>query len=96
MCAGKTEAGGAPELQIHLGNKDAYGLAYRFVAQGDIVSRSEPPEYLVAERVEYGDAIVRPVSLTLHDGTTVPAEAPAFEDTLRQLVKTAAQRRRAD
>ncbi|HEY2573987.1 MAG TPA: phosphate ABC transporter permease PstA [Verrucomicrobiaceae bacterium] len=87
-------AGGAPELQIHMGNKDAYGLAYRFIAQSDIVSRSEPPEYLVAERVEYGNAIARPVSLTLHDGTTVPAEAPEFENSLRQLVNTAAQRRR--
>jgi len=87
-------AGGARELQIHTGNKDVYGLAYRFLAETDIASRGEPPDYLVVGRVEYGDAILKPVSLSPAGGAPVPADAPAFDEKLRQLVRDAARQRR--
>ncbi|MCE9518002.1 MAG: phosphate ABC transporter permease PstA [Verrucomicrobia bacterium] len=90
----QVQAGGAKELQIHTGNKDVYGLAYRFVAETDIVSRSEPPGYLMVGRIEYGNAILQPVSLVLGDGTTVKADATTFDDRLQSLVKEAAARRR--
>jgi phosphate transport system permease protein len=90
----QTTAAGSRELQIHTGNKDVYGLGYRFRAEADIGSRSEPPDYLVIERVEYGNAIIKPLSLALGDGSVLEAGAPGFAASLGQLVKAAAQRRR--
>ncbi len=87
-------AGGRCELQVHTGNKDVYGLAYRFLAVTGIESRNEPRDFLVIERVEYGNAIARPVSLVLADGSILASDAPAFDEKLSQLVKAAAERRR--
>lgn len=85
--------GGARELQIHTGNKETNGLAYRFLAEADIASRSEPPDYLVVDRLEYGDAILKPVSLAFGDGAIAPADAPDFDTRLRGLIAGAARRR---
>jgi ABC-type phosphate transport system permease subunit len=74
------------EIQLFTGNKDAYGLAFRFLDAREIVSQEMPPTLLVAERMEYGDAIFHPVTLRLADGREIPAEAAGFEAELRKVV----------
>ncbi len=89
------KADGATELQLHVGNKDAYGLGYRFVAQSAIISESMPEDIMVAERIEYGNAIFHPVLLVMKQGGTLVATAPEFENKLRLLVEEAKQRHKS-
>jgi phosphate transport system permease protein len=74
------------ETQLFVGNRDAYGLAFRFFNQGDILSVSYPENLINAERVEWGNAIFQPVALH-HDDREIPAEDPDFDRTLRRLVR---------
>lgn len=90
----QVRADGAHELQLHIGNKDAYGLGYRFVSRSEIVSESEPKDIMVAERIEYGNAILHPVSLEMKQGGTLAATSPEFESNLLRLVVGAEQRRK--
>lgn len=49
------------EWQIFTGNRDAYGYSYKYVNAADITKVEHPPEMMVIERLEYGDAIGYPV-----------------------------------
>lgn len=88
------DAGGdlIPELQFFVGNRDAYGFGFRYVDQADVAARTYPENFLVAERLEYGNLMGYPVALKLADGT-VAADAPDFRERLRALVKEANERR---
>jgi phosphate transport system permease protein len=41
-------------LQVRLGNRDLYGLDFRWISQSDIAARSVPPDAVLVERQEYG------------------------------------------
>lgn len=83
------------EYQFFVGNKDAYGFSFKFV-NADAVERLRYPESLMlAERMEYGDAIFEPLRLVLADGSEIPQDEPAFDVELRRLVREAAERREA-
>ncbi len=80
------------EIQVFLGNKDAYGLMFRFVNQSDIQSVLFPRDIMKIERLEYGDAIGVPLELLLEGGDTLAASDPRFEPALERLVREADRR----
>lgn len=43
-------------IQLKVGNRDAYGLDFRWLDEADIESRDRPGEAVVFERLEWGDA----------------------------------------
>ncbi len=81
-----------PELQLFVGNRDAYGFGFRYVDQSDIAGQTYPNEIIVAERVEYGDLIGYPVALKV-DGEVITADAPGFRERLKALVAESNRRR---
>ena len=83
------------ELQLFIGNRDAYGQSFRYFREDDIVERSFPENIIRAERRSEGDGIFYPLRLRLDDGTEVDAEDAEFEDTLSRLVGEARSRRSA-
>lgn len=84
---------GAREWQLFLGNKDAYGLAFRFVDLGQIAACERPRGVMRIERLEYGPALGFPVALQLKDRPPIPADAAEFRPELERLVAEAARRR---
>ena len=92
------DAGDEPpqrEYQLFVGNKDIYGFGYKFIDHAEIAGESRPADVIVAERLEYGNAIFRPKELRLADGTVLPAAATAFDRTLAGLVRESNDRRAA-
>jgi len=83
----------AEELQLFVGNRDHFGFSYKFINVDDIVSESMPEGLMQMERLEYGDALVYPVSVTLESGETIVAAAPEFRKVLQGLVDECADRR---
>ncbi len=81
------------EIQLFLGNKDAYGFAFRFLRKDDITGTTYPEGLITAERLEYGDAIFYPGEIRTASGTVIPADDPAFPASLRDLVEEGNDRR---
>lgn len=81
------------EYQLFVGNKDIYGFGYKFIDNAEIVGETLPTDVIVAERLEYGNAIFRPKELRLNDGSVLPATAPGFDTTLAGLVRESNKRR---
>ncbi|HSP05655.1 MAG TPA: phosphate ABC transporter permease PstA [Acidobacteriota bacterium] len=91
--AAAVTGGGRMESQFFVGNKDQYGFTFKFVDSGDIVRTEEPPDILMVERMEYGNAIGFAKSLEVKGQTALPATDPQFQGRLEQLVEEAAARR---
>ena len=81
------------EYQLFVGNKDVYGFSYKFIDHSEIVSESRPPEIVVAERLEYGNAVFVPKQFNLADGSIVAVGDPAFQSTFERLVSEGNKRR---
>lgn len=81
------------EWLFYMGNKDAIGNAFRYINEGDIVSQKRPEDLFIAERMGYGNAIFRPVSLSTTNGKTIAATDPAFRATLDKAILEANTRR---
>jgi phosphate transport system permease protein len=80
------------EWQLFTGNKEAYGAMFKYIDAADIKSVSYPASIRVAERMEYGNAIFYPVSLTTTDGEHITADAPEFEASLETAIREVRQR----
>lgn len=93
--AANAAAAAAPqeEYQLFVGNKDAYGFTFKFIDAAEIAGRSWPEEIIVAERLEYGNAIFTPRELQLADGRRLAAADPGFGAELRRLVREGNARR---
>lgn len=92
--AGRAEARqDATEWQVMVGNKEAYGLGFLYLDYADIVRVSTPPDLLVIERLEYGDAIGVPTALLVKGEDPIPSTQPAFVARLQALVQEANVRR---
>jgi phosphate transport system permease protein len=53
--AGQDEAASAgSRIQVRLGNRDLYGLDFRWIPESQIVSRRSPADAVLVERQEYG------------------------------------------
>lgn len=81
------------EVQVFVGNKDAYGSAFAFVNNADVASITEPPGIYRLERLEYGIAFGYPVSITLPGGQSLPAGSPEFSKTLDRLAAESEKQR---
>ena len=91
----QTTEGGKQEWQIFMGNKDVYGIAFRFMNHSDIVRVEYPGDVLRMERLEYGDAIGTPLFLQTRDGKRVSPEASEFDGNLKTLIEQANDRWKA-
>jgi phosphate transport system permease protein len=47
-------AGPGSRIQVRLGNRDIYGLDFRWIPEAQVVSRRSPPDAVLVEREEYG------------------------------------------
>lgn len=81
------------EYQLFVGNKDIYGFGYKFVDIDEIIAETYPADVIVAERLEYGNAILLPQHFILADGHKVTRGDPAFDPTFKRLVKEGNERR---
>ena len=81
------------ELQVFTGNRDAYGLAFRFIDEAAVTATSYPPDIHLAERMEYGKALFYPVRLELEGGAQIPASDSRFAAELDRLIAAGNQRR---
>ena len=82
------------EYQFFTGNKDFYGLMYRFVTKDQVASINYPEDILVGERLSYGNAIFTPVKIEYPDGKTIHAKEESFSKTLHKLIKEGNKRRK--
>ncbi len=81
------------EWQLFLGDKDIYGFGFRFIDTRDIVGVTYPKNIISIERLEYGDAIAYPKSLTVKGESPVPYSDANFVSKLERLVEKDAERR---
>jgi phosphate transport system permease protein len=75
------------EIQLFIGNKDIYGLGFKFIDEKDIAEIKYPKQIMEIERLEYGDAIVMPQSLDIKGGPSLPANDSSFVTKLDAEVK---------
>jgi phosphate transport system permease protein len=80
------------EQQLFLGNKDTYGLGFRYLDEDDIIQVSYPSDIMVIERLEYGDAIGVPLALEIHGEGVLRSDHAQFFSRLHMLVAEARQR----
>ena len=81
------------EWQLFVGNKERYGLSFRYVDVTDIVVQRFPEQAMSIERLEYGDAIGEPLALRIQDGAELASDDPEFRGRLRGLVHEVKTRR---
>jgi phosphate transport system permease protein len=75
------------EWQLFLGNKDIYGLAFKFIDYKDIADMKYPKEIISIERLEYGDGIGYPRWLEVKGKGRIAADNSGFGVNLNKLVK---------
>ena len=92
-------AEGAPgsagnRVQVRLGNRDLYGLDFRWIPESQIVSRRSPPDAVLVERQEYGPfhGYLRSVATGREEST--PARSDLFERLAPLLEETRERSRR--
>jgi phosphate transport system permease protein len=73
------------EWQLFLGNKDVYGVSFKFFDKSSIAKVSYPADILRIERMEYGDAFGYPLSLRNPNGGEFKANDGSFMQRLRDL-----------
>ncbi|GAB4242863.1 MAG: hypothetical protein OHK005_06880 [Candidatus Methylacidiphilales bacterium] len=83
-----------PEWQLHVGNKERYGFAFKFIDLDKRQVVSQPENVVKLERLEYGPAFGEPVSLNLEGQAPIPASSPNFREAFDQAVREFNQRRR--
>ncbi len=82
------------EWQLFVANRDAYGLSFKYVNAADVERVEFPPEVMVIERIEYGDAIGFPSFFEMKGGEKTAANDPKFSERLAASVREADARRR--
>jgi phosphate transport system permease protein len=80
------------EMQLFVGNKDIYGLAFKFINVKDVVEIKHPKEIMEIERLEYGDAIVLPQSLDIKGTPSISSQDSSFRTKFDAEVKEARNR----
>ena len=81
------------EWQLFTGNKDAYGSMFKYIDAANIEDMATPENIVVAERMEYGNSIFYPVSLTTLDGNRVESDNPAFWTAFQESLREVQDRR---
>jgi len=81
------------EIQLYTGNRETYGLAFRYLAVPSIKEAPTPQNILLVERVENGNLIAYPNELISLGGQTVKPDDPTFTPRLHALLEEVADRR---
>ncbi len=81
-------------LQLKVGNRDLYGVDFRWIDEADVAKRETPRELFLVERSEYGPFIGTPVRIA-DGGKDVTTEPGAVRGRLPALVAKAAADRGA-
>ncbi len=76
-----------PEKQIHVGNRDVYGFAFKYLDLDERQKISYPEKMLKIERVEYGSAFGLPVKLSMAGENALSAEDAAFDKKFHDAVE---------
>jgi phosphate transport system permease protein len=88
------DSDGQPEkiqrLQLKIGNRDLYGLDFKWLDEKDIQNITKPEDAVVIERNEYGNFYGFIESLTIGD-ETYPATAEGFQQRLQEVHEKALQ-----
>lgn len=80
---------GVPRIRVKVGNRDLYGLDYRWINTDQIVERSRLANLIILERREWGNFYGR--VLALHKGDEVVAEGTvSIQQALPPLLRQAA------
>lgn len=82
------------EWQLFVGNKERYGLSFRYVDAADVVAQRYPEQVMSIERLEYGDAIGEPLALRIQGAEDLSSDRPEFAARLQDLVHEVSARRR--
>lgn len=78
----------AQRIQLKIGNRDAYGLDFRWIDEADIVEQDLPEDAAVFERLEWGNAHGRLMAVVAASDTLAGQErAWAVLDSVRQLTE---------
>jgi phosphate transport system permease protein len=85
--------GDAWRLQLKIGNRDLYGLDFRWVEEREIVSRSHPADAVAIQRLEYGDLYGFLAEVRI-DERTLATGAEASWRALQPLLEEAERLRR--
>jgi phosphate transport system permease protein len=81
-------------LQLKVGNRDLYGIDFRWVNESEVAKKSEPAGLFLVERSEYGPLIGTPLKIV--EGSKETASGPdAVRARLPDLVAKAARDRAA-
>jgi phosphate transport system permease protein len=80
------------EIQLFVGNKDAYGFSFKFIDRDQIQAITDPVDVVRIDRMEYGPAFGFPVSIKTPAGVD-DAGSAQFDDLMRRLTDEAVARR---
>ncbi|MGB1893174.1 MAG: phosphate ABC transporter, permease protein PstA, partial [Candidatus Latescibacterota bacterium] len=78
-------------IQLKVGNRDAYGLDFRWVDEADIERIEQPAPVVVFERLEWGDAYGYLEEIT-QDGQVLAADGQDAWKALQPLLEASAKR----
>jgi len=81
------------EWHILLGNKDVYGIGFKYVDLLAATHVSYPPRAIIIERMEYGSAIGLPISLIYSNGIVISHSDKNFNAHLQLAVEEVNARR---
>ena len=76
--AGLSSSDGGYRIQLKTGNRDTYGLDFRWMNESDIAGRTKPEDAVVLERLEWGD-FYGFVGGLYNDGVEEAIEGPLWE-----------------
>ena len=62
----------AHRVQMKVGNRDAYGLDFRWIDEAEIDSRRHPPQAVTVERLEWGNMYGTPTGIHEGDSLVTP------------------------
>lgn len=79
---------GVPRIRVKIGNRDLYGLDYRWINTDQIVERSRPADLVMLERREWGNFYGR-ASALLKGDEVVAEEAARIQQALPPLLRLA-------
>lgn len=79
---------GIPRIRVKIGNRDLYGLDYRWINTDQIAERAQPSDLIMMERREWGNFYGRLLTITKKD-QSVAEGAEAVWQSLPALIRQA-------
>ena len=79
---------GIPRIRVKIGNRDLYGLDYRWINTDQIAERAQPSDLIMMERREWGNFYGRLLTITKED-QSVAEGAEAVWQSLPALIRQA-------